>query len=126
MSKLEQRLIEDRELRDAARANLMAEIEHAKEAFSAKGVFGRVGGRIGDGAKDVLEVAKFQAEDKRGILALLIGAILLWLGRQPLLEALGLDEETDTALPQTAESEDAPSAPLTPDDDDIPGDNNER
>ncbi|AWW74682.1 hypothetical protein CD351_09630 [Erythrobacter sp. KY5] len=126
MSKLEERLIQDREMRDLARANLMADIEHAKEAFSATGVFGRVGGRIGDGAKDVLEVAKFQAEDKRGILALLIGAILLWLGRQPILEALGLEDELDKGQSDTAENADPPSPNPNHDKNDISGENHER
>lgn len=90
MSRAEERLSEDRELRDAARAVFLADLDHAKTNFTAKGVAGRVGSRIGDGAKDVLEVAKVQAEDNRGVIAALIGAVALWLSREPILEIFGL------------------------------------
>lgn len=113
MSKLERRLEQDRELRDSARAVLMADIDHARDSFSAKGVVTRVGSRIGDGAADVFETAKDQAGDNRGIIAALVGAILLWLGREPILEALGLSEPS-----QDDEAE--PAAEQIP-----PGDDNE-
>lgn len=93
MSRLEDRLAQDRELRDAARAVLMADIELARTSFTPKGVANRVTGRIGDGAKDVFEVAKAQADDNRGIIAVLIGAILVWLAREPILEILGLETQ---------------------------------
>ena len=101
MSTLEERLKVDPALRDAARAVLIADLEHARNSFSAKGVANRVGSRLGDGALDVLETAKETASDNRGIIAALIGAILLWLGRQPLLEAFGLADahEADTDEP---------------------------
>ncbi|MEO0461744.1 MAG: hypothetical protein AAF127_01335 [Pseudomonadota bacterium] len=95
---------EDRELRDAARTVLLADIEHARATLSGKGVAARMAGRIGDGAKDVFEVAKVNADDNRGVLAGLIGAILLWIARGPIMEMLGfeqpqapLDEDTDTS-----------------------------
>lgn len=98
MSKHLEQFHEDRAIRDAARAVLMADFEHARASFSAKGVADRVGGRIGDGAKDVIEVAKTQADTNRGIIAALIGAVLLWLGRDTILDVLGLSEaEADSA-----------------------------
>ena len=103
MSDLEQRFYEDRAMRDAARTVLLADLEHARASFSAKGIADRVGGRIGDGAKDVLEVAKEQADDNRGILAAIIGAILLWIAREPLLEILGLSGDSDGANGETGE-----------------------
>lgn len=109
MSKLEERLKQDRELRDAAKAVLLADIDHARDSLSARGVANRVGTRIGDGALDVFATAKEHASDNRGIIAALIGAILLWLGREPLLEALGF-----------ADSEDEQGSEETP-----PGDNDE-
>ncbi|MDY7097384.1 MAG: hypothetical protein SXU28_04535 [Pseudomonadota bacterium] len=102
MSRIPDQFHEDRALRDAARAVLMADIEHARVTLSGKGVATRVAGRIGDGAKDVLEVAKTQADDNRGIVAALIGALVLWLARVPILQILGLapfedeDEEQET------------------------------
>lgn len=95
MSNLEERFREDRALRDAARAVLMADLEHMKSSLSTKGVFSRVSSRIGDGAVDVFETAREQASDNRGIIAALIGAILLWLGREPILDVLGLGEPDD-------------------------------
>lgn len=108
MSWREERLIEDRALRDAARAVLMADLAHARSSFSAKGMADRVGSRIGDGALDVLETAKETASDNRGIIAALIGAILLWLGREPLLEALGFGDDAE------AEADPSATAPNSP------------
>ena len=99
MSKLDQRFHEDKALRDAARKVLMADIEHAKTSLSGKHLAGRVVGRVGEGAQDVFEVAKTQADDKRGILAALVGAILLWISREPIMEILGLSEPDEDPAP---------------------------
>jgi len=90
MTDLYQRLREDRQMRDSARAVLLADLEHARSSFSAKGVAGRFGERISEGAMDVFETAKVHSEDNRGIIAALMGAILLWFGRGPILDLLGL------------------------------------
>jgi hypothetical protein len=53
-------------------------------------------GRLRAGATDVLDQARQAASDNRGILAVLVGAILLWLMRGPLLALLDdNDPETD-------------------------------
>ncbi|MEP3421186.1 MAG: hypothetical protein ABJN35_05595 [Erythrobacter sp.] len=110
--KLDKQFIQDRALRNSARAVIMADIEHTRTSFSAKGVANRVGGRIGDGAKDVFEVAKTHSDDKRGIVALLIGAFLLWLAREPILEIVGLlnDDafDDDSDISAEADGEDTP------------------
>ena len=103
MSKALDQFHEDRAIRDATKAVLLADIEHARGSFSAKGVADRVGGRIGDGAKDVYEVAKTQPDSTIGIVAALIGAILVWLGRDTILEVLGL-EEVEEASDDEAET----------------------
>lgn len=95
MTRLPQQFIEDRALRDAARDVFMADVEHARTSISGKGIAARVGSRVGDGAKDVFEVAKVHADDKRGILAALIGAIVLFFAREPILEVLGIIEPGD-------------------------------
>lgn len=118
MSKLNERLKQDRELRDAARAVLLADIDHARNSFSAKGVANRVGSRIGDGAVDVFETAKAQAGDNRGIIAALIGAVLLWLGREPILAALGLGEESGNEPLEPAAEETSENGEETPGGDD--------
>ncbi|MEM7700869.1 MAG: hypothetical protein AAF251_02925 [Pseudomonadota bacterium] len=89
MSRLPDEFHQDRALRDAARDVLFADVEHAKATLSGKGIAGRLAGRVGDGAKDVAEIAKVHATDKQGLLAGLIAIIALWLARGPLLEILG-------------------------------------
>ena len=128
MTKLPAQFVEDKALRDSARDVLVADIAHAKSSLSAKGVATRVGSRIGDGAKDVVEVARLQADDKRGVLAVLIGSIVLWIAREPIFELLGFgpgSEELDGSS-QLAESEgeetEWEAAPIS---DVISGDNDE-
>ncbi len=105
MGKLDRQFEEDRRLRNTAKAVLMADIDHARTTFSAKGVADKTAGRIGDGAKDVFEVAKIHADDNRGIIAIIIGALLVWLGREPIMEALGLIEEELEKAIETYEAE---------------------
>jgi ATP-dependent Clp protease ATP-binding subunit ClpA len=127
MTALPPRFIEDRALRDAARAVLDEDIARLRASLDEQGVGSRVssslretvGGRIRTGASDVFEQAKQSATDNRGILAILIGAILLWLMRGPLLALLegsaeDADAETEApdattgetaAVPQPAEGE---------------------
>ena len=92
MTKLPAQFIEDKALRDAAKDVFTADIAHAKVNLSGKGIATRIGGRIGDGAKDVVEVAKVHADDNRGILAIIIGALVLWFARSPIKEILGHGE----------------------------------
>ena len=86
MSRLPDDFHQDRALRDAARDVLVADIEHARASLSGQAIAGRVAGRVGDGAKDVFEVAKSHADDKRGILAIIIAFIALWFARDPIAE----------------------------------------
>lgn len=130
MTKLHQSFQEDRQLRDSARAVLISNIAHARTSFSAKGVADRVGGRIGDGAKDVFEVAKTHSGDKggiiAGIIAGLIGGVLLFLTREPILELLGLSDPQDDAVKTEADPELGPSAKMANAGDPIPhGDDDE-
>lgn len=109
MSRLPEQFHEDQALRDAARAVLFADLEHARVTLSGKGVASRVAGRIGDGAKDVIEVAKGQADDKRGIIAALVAALFLWLARGPILEILGFGPEakdTESDVSKAADTDD--------------------
>ncbi len=125
MTRLPHRFIEDRALRDAARAVLEADLVHMKDSLAERGVASRVKSgltstistRIGDGARDVLEEARQQASDHRGVLAALIGAILLWLAREPIFGWLGLggheSDDSDAAESPNADADvvAAPSAP---------------
>jgi hypothetical protein len=114
MTRLPQRFIEDRAMRDAARAVLTEDIEHLRASLSQQGIAGRVtsgvtgtiSARIRSGARDVLAQAKAQAGDYKGVLAVLVGAIILWLARGPILdwidewaEAEADDEPLESDLP---------------------------
>jgi hypothetical protein len=104
MTRLPTRFIEDRALRDAARAVLIEDIEHLRTSLSEEGIASRVSSgvtgtistRIRTGARDVLAQAMAQASDYKGVLALLTGAIILFLARGPILEWIeALDQSED-------------------------------
>ena len=83
-----QQLREDRALRDAARALVHADIAHLKRDLKTRGLGDRLFGTMGDGAKDVLEKASEAADNNRGVLAALTGAMVLWFARNPLLDLI--------------------------------------
>lgn len=108
MTRLPQSFIEDRRLRDAARAVLAEDIERLRANLGEEGIASRVSSgvsstitsRIRTGARDVLAQAKAQAGDHKGVLAVLVGAIVLWFARGPILEWLDefadIDDEIDS------------------------------
>jgi hypothetical protein len=104
MNRLPANFMEDRALRDAARAVLTEDIERLRANLNEEGIASRVSSgvtttissRIRTGARDVLAQAKAQAADNKGVLAVLIGAIILFLARGLILDwidELGMDEE---------------------------------
>jgi hypothetical protein len=115
-SLLPDRLIEDRKLRDAARAVLTEDIDRLRGQLAEQGIASRVSsgvkstvsGRVQAGARDVLAQARAQADDHKGVLALLVAAIILFLARGPILDWIeqfadtedDTDPETDTASPE--------------------------
>lgn len=94
MTRLPDRLIEDRALRDAARAVLTEDIEHLRASLSEQGIASRVStgvsstisARIRTGAHDLLTELKAQAGERKGMIALLVAAVILWFSRGSLLE----------------------------------------
>ena len=102
MSDLEQQFYADRALRNAALTVLKADFEHAKTSFSGKGLADRLTGRIGEGAKDVIEAAREKTDDNLGIIALLVSAIVLWFSREPIADFLGLGADDDEGENQHA------------------------
>lgn len=124
MTRLPGRFIEDRQLRDAARAVLTEDIDRLRESLAAQGIASRVStgvsstisGRIRTGARDVLAEARAQAGERKGLLAGIIAAIVLFLARGPILEwiedLLESDFEDDDELttPETPADPAAPSA----------------
>jgi len=121
MTDLPARFVEDRRLRDAARAVLEEDVARIRASLDQQGVASRVStsvgatisGRIRAGANDVLAIARQQASDHRGVLALLVGAILLWLLRGPLLDLIEAitagDAEDAEPQPASATGAAAPS-----------------
>jgi len=106
MPQIDPGLAEDRALRNAALSVLKADIEHAKKTFAPKSVATRTGTRMKEGAEEVYELARERADDNRGIIAVLIGALFLFLARQPILEILGLVEEGEDMTEEDGEPED--------------------
>ncbi len=99
MSRLEERYEKDRALRDAARAVLLDDVDHARTNLTPNAIAGRVTSRIGNGAKDVLDVAKDKAGDHRTLIAAIIAAVVLWLGREPIRDLFDslFDQEHDAS-----------------------------
>jgi len=95
MSNLEHRFEEDRAMRDAARRNFMADVAHTRAGLSGTGIATRIFDRIGEGARDVFETAKIQADDNRGVVAALLGAFVLWFGRGPLIALFERSDDDD-------------------------------
>lgn len=123
MTQLPRRFIEDRALRDAARAVLVEDIQRLRANLDEQGIASRVSSgvtttitaRIRTGARDVLAQAKAQASDHQGVLAVLIGAIILWFARGPILD--WFDE-----LAEDAAAEDDPETPAAASTGDAQGD----
>lgn len=111
MTRLPTSFIEDRALRDAARAVLTEDIERLRASLNEEGLTSRVSSgvtttissRLRTGARDVLAQARAQAADNKGVLAVLIGAIILFLARGPILDWI---EDLDGAADSDAEGDD--------------------
>ena len=122
MTRLPERFIEDRQLRDSARAVLTEDIDRLRDSLAEQGIASRVStgvtstisGRIRTGARDVLAEARAQAGERKGLLAGIIAAIVLFLARGPILEwieeLLESDFEDDDEL-TTPEAPDTPAGP---------------
>ena len=98
-------MVEDRYLRDSARALLEADIEHLKSGLSQRGITERALDRVKDGAIDIYEEAVEVAEDNKGALAALVAAIVVWFARNPIFSLLGLEEDSDDAAGEHDETE---------------------
>lgn len=116
MTQLPASFLEDRRMRDAARAVLAKDIERLQGSLEEEGIASRVSSgvtstistRIKMGARDVLDLARAQAGDKKGVLALLLGAIILWFAREPILDWF------DELRAEDGDSEDAPPPDAAP------------
>lgn len=94
MNRLPDRFIEDRAIRDASHAVLAEDVERLRASLGEQGIASRVSTgvtssistRIRSGARDALDQAKTQAGDNKGIIALFVGAIILWFAREPIFQ----------------------------------------
>lgn len=83
-----EQLLEDRRLRDAARALVETDLRNLKADLSAKSLGERAVDRIAGGASDVYDEAMEVAADHKGALAAIVAALALWFARHPILDAL--------------------------------------
>lgn len=83
-----EQMIEDRNLRDAARAVVETDLRNVRDGLSTKSIGERAASRIAEGASDVYDEAIEVASDHKGALAAIIAALALWFARHPILEAL--------------------------------------
>lgn len=96
MTPRREQYLEDRHLRDAARALVETDLENLRADLSVKGLGARAVDRITEGASEVYDEAIQVAADHKGALAAIVAALLLWFARHPILEALfGEDSDGD-------------------------------
>lgn len=112
MTRLPDRYLEDRALRDAARAVLTEDVtvlrgSLAEEGIASRvssGVASRISSRVKTGASDVWAQASAQAGERKGVLGVIIAAVILWFLRAPIFDLLD-----ELAGPETpAETDDKP------------------
>ena len=90
---LEKQLLEDRAMRDAARAVFKADVAQVRASLAERSIPSRIVDRIGEGAADVLDEAIEAADSHKGVVATLIAAIVLWFARNPILDLFRSDED---------------------------------
>ncbi len=95
MSRIYNRLLQDRALRDAALQLVKTDISVIRSEMSARSPGARLADRVSEGAMDMLDEAVDYAQDNPGKLAAGVGVIALWFARGPILRAAGLDEDDE-------------------------------
>lgn len=99
MSNPEQRLAEDKALRDAALGLFKADLSLVRADLAERGIGQRIADRLGESTTDMLDEAIDYAEDNKGTVAAGIAAVVLWFARGPILDALGrlIGDESEPA-----------------------------
>lgn len=106
MSTPDERWQHDRALRDAALRLVKADIALVRGDLAARGVGTRVADRVGDAALETLDDAVGYAQGHRGQVAAAITALVLFLFRGPLLDALAALIGEDPAEEEDDEHQD--------------------
>lgn len=89
------RMLEDKHLRDSARALVEADVEHIKADFANKGMAKRALFRLRENAGELYDEALDVADSNKGAVAALFAALIVWFARNPLLDMVGLGIEQD-------------------------------
>jgi len=116
VTRLPDRFIEDRAVRDAARSVLAEDIDLLRASLAEQGIASRVSSgvtstisdRLRAGAHDVFSEVKAQAGERKGLLALLVAAVILWFSRSALFDAIEELLESDYPDEETIPDEPAP------------------
>lgn len=87
------RLREDRAMRDAALALVIADVAQVRAELAGKSIPERILSRVTDGAVEVFEEAVEVADNNRGVLATLLAAIVIWFARNPIISLFKGDED---------------------------------
>lgn len=106
MTGLKRQMIEDRNLRDAARSLIEADIANLRADLVSKSLGERMFGRVSESASELLDQAGEAAQNNRGALAVLVSAVALWFARNPIMSLFTDDEDIDDseAEPYSEES----------------------
>ena len=89
------RMLEDKHLRDSARALVEADVEHIKADFANKGMARRALFRLRENAGELYDEALDVADSNKGAVAAVFAALIVWFARNPLLDMVGLGIEQD-------------------------------
>lgn len=89
------RMLEDKHLRDSARALVEADVEHIKADFTNKGMAKRALFRLRENAGELYDEALDVADSNKGAVAAVFAALVVWFARNPLLDMVGLGIEQD-------------------------------
>lgn len=92
---LAKQLEEDRQLRDQALALVKQDIAHLKSDYQDKGIGERAVDKLKGSANGIYGEAVEVASDHRGVVAAVIGAVVLWFARHPILAFLFGDKDSD-------------------------------
>jgi hypothetical protein len=112
MADLENRIREDRSLRNSARGVFDAGIGTVKADLAARGIGGRIADHATGQVRDVTDEALAVARESKGIIAGTIAALGLWLARKPLLAAAQkLFGDQASVQAETLEANETPGEP---------------
>ena len=89
------RMLEDKHLRDSARALVEADVEHIKADVANKGMAKRALFRLRENAGELYDEALDVADSNKGAVAAVFAALVVWFARNPLLDMVGLGIEQD-------------------------------